>query len=89
MILFEKWRKVMRSDAVLKVEVIDLLLKTFGVLETERFITSIKSNNFNYTEWQKTLWNDKSIEELHKMATEFEENKYINPANDVRPVRAF
>jgi len=68
----------MRTDTVLKVEAIDLLLKTFGVLETERFITSIKSNNFNYTEWQKTLWNDKSIEELHEMAIEFEENKYKN-----------
>jgi len=65
-----------RSNAVLKVEAIDLLLKTFGVLETERFITSIKSNNFDYTEWQKTLWDDKSVEELHKMAIEFEENKY-------------
>jgi len=65
----------MRTDTVLKVEVIDLLLKTFGVLETERFITSIKSNNFDYTEWQKNLWNDKSVEELHKMATEFEKDK--------------
>jgi len=65
----------MRTDTAIKVEVIDLLLKTFGVLETERFITSIKSNNFDYTEWQKTLWNDKSVEELHKMATDFEEKK--------------
>ena len=66
----------MRTEAVLKMEAMDLLLKTFGVLETERFITSIKSNNFDYTEWQKNLWNDKSIEELHEMATEFENRKF-------------
>ena len=66
------------TETVLKVEAINLLLKTFGVLETERFISSIKSNNFDYTEWHKTLWNDKSIEEIHKMATEFEKEKYIN-----------
>ena len=66
----------MRTEAVIKMEAMDLLLKTFGVLETERFITSIKSNDFDYTEWQKTLWNDKSIEELHEMATEFEKNKF-------------
>jgi len=66
----------MRTDTVIKMEAIDLLLKTFGVLETERFITSIKNNNFDYTEWQKNLWNDKSIEELHEMATEFEKNKF-------------
>jgi len=65
----------MRTDTVLKVEAIDLLLKTFGVLETERFITSIKNNNFDYTEWQKNLWNDKSVEELHEMAADFEEKK--------------
>jgi len=70
-----KWRKIIRTDTALKTEAIDLLLKTFGVLETERFISSIKSSNFDYTEWQKTLWNDKSIEELHNMAVEFEKNK--------------
>jgi hypothetical protein len=66
----------MRTETVLKMEAIDLLLKTFGVIETERFITSIKNNNFDYTEWQKNLWNDKSLEEIHNMATEFESNKY-------------
>jgi hypothetical protein len=65
----------MRTETVLKMEVIDLLLKNFGIIETERFITSIKSSNFDYTEWQKNLWNDKSVEEIHKMATEFENNK--------------
>ncbi|GHU48086.1 hypothetical protein FACS1894200_04510 [Spirochaetia bacterium] len=66
----------MRTETVLKVEAIDLLIKTFGVLETERFITSIKSNNFDYTEWHKNLWEDKTIDEIHKMATEFEDRKY-------------
>ena len=65
----------MRTETVLKTEAIDLLLKTFGVLETERFISSIKNNNFDYTEWHKNLWKDKSIEEIHKMATDFEKDK--------------
>jgi len=68
----------MRTEAVLKAEAIDLLLKTFGVLETERFITSIKSNNFDYTEWHKKLWENKSIDEIHEMATKFENEKYKN-----------
>ena len=66
----------MRTETVLKTEAMDLLLNTFGVLETERFICSIKSNNFDYTEWHKNLWKDKSIEELHSMATEFEKKKH-------------
>ena len=69
----------MMTETVLKAEAINLLLKTFGVLETERFISSIKSNNFDYTEWHKTLWKDKSIEEIHKMATEFEKEKNYAP----------
>ena len=68
----------MRTETVLKVEVMDLFLKTFGALETEKFIASIKSNNFDYTEWHKNLWKDKSIGEIHKMATEFEQQKYKN-----------
>ncbi|GHV92701.1 hypothetical protein AGMMS50268_32040 [Spirochaetia bacterium] len=69
----------MMTETALKVEAIDLLIKTFGVLETERFITSIKSNNFDYTEWHKNLWKDKTIDEIHKMATEFENRKYSKP----------
>jgi hypothetical protein len=66
----------MRTETVLKVEVIDLLIKTFGVLETERFIFCIKNDNFDYTEWHKNLWKDRNIKEIHKMATEFENKKY-------------
>jgi len=68
----------MRTETILKTEAMNLLLKTFGVLETERFISSIKNNNFDYTEWHKSLWKDKSIEEIHEMATEFEKEKYKN-----------
>ena len=68
----------MKTETVLKIEAMDILLKTFGVLETERLITCIKSNNFDYTEWHKNLWKDKTIEEIHKIATEFEHEKYRN-----------
>jgi len=68
----------MRTETVLKIEAMNFLLKTFAVLETERFITSIKNNNFDYTEWHKYLWNDKTIEDIHNMATEFEHKKNIS-----------
>jgi hypothetical protein len=68
----------MRTEAVLKMEVMDLLLKTFGVLETERFIFGIKNSNFDYTEWHKNLWKDKNINEIHKMASEFENEKSLS-----------
>ena len=67
----------MMTETALKVEAIDVLIKTFGVLDTERFITSIKSNNFDYTEWHRNLWKDKTIEEIHTMAAEFELKKAL------------
>jgi len=68
----------MKTDTALKIEAMDVLLNTFGVLETERFIASIKNDNFDYTEWHKNLWKGKSMEEIHKMATEFEQQKQKN-----------
>ena len=65
----------MKTETVLKAEVMELLLNTFGVLETERFIASVKNNNFDYTEWRRNIWKDKTIDEIHKMATEFEKEK--------------
>lgn len=76
MTLSGKWRNKMRTETVLKVEAINLLIKTFGILETERFIASIKSDNFDYTEWHKGLWKGNTIEEIHTMAIEFENKKY-------------
>ena len=67
----------MMTETALKVEAIDVLIKTFGVLDTERFITSIKSNNFDYTEWHRNLWKDKTIEEIHTLAAEFELKKAL------------
>jgi hypothetical protein len=78
-----------KNRSVLKVEAMNVLLKTFGVLETERFISSIKSNNFDYTEWRKDLWKDKSIEEIHEMATEFENKKDKSIEKSHSPGRSF
>jgi hypothetical protein len=69
------------TETVLKAEAIDVLIKTFGVLDTERFITSIKSDNFDYTEWHKNLWKDKTIEEIHMLATEAEAFKNMKKKN--------
>ena len=34
----------------------------------ERFIAPIQREPFDYTSWQRTLWDDKSIEEISHMA---------------------
>jgi hypothetical protein len=36
---------------------------------------STKRDNFNYTQWQRNLWKDKSIDEINEMAIQFQKEK--------------
>ena len=62
----------MRTDNVVRVEAMDVLVAALGTVDAERFICMIKRDTFDYTEWRRDLWKDKTIEEIHAMATEFE-----------------
>jgi len=61
----------MKSEAVLRAEVMELLRKHIGLLDTGRFIDIIKRDEFDYTEWQRDLWKDKTIEEIHNEAKQY------------------
>jgi len=62
------------TDTVLKNEGIKILTKNLGKVEAERFITLIIKEPFDYTEWQKDLFDDMSVEELSEKAMEFVNN---------------
>ena len=55
-----------------------LLRETLGTVEAEIFITNIKTQGFDYTEWRKNLWEDITIKELLQRAVQAEE-KYGIP----------
>ena len=40
----------MRTDNALRYEAMDVLMKTFGAVDAERFISMIKRDTFDYTE---------------------------------------
>jgi len=65
----------MIPDTEFKIKGLKVLLKELGKVETERFIALIKEEGFDYTEWQKELWKDKSVEELSREAMEFRKVK--------------
>ena len=65
----------MRTDNVLRYEVMELLMQTFGLVDTERFISMVKRDTFDYTEWRRDQWNDMTIEEIHEVATEYENSQ--------------
>ena len=62
----------MRTDSIVRVDAINVLLANLGEVDTERFISMIKRDTFDYTEWRRDLFKGKSIEEIHAMATEYE-----------------
>ncbi len=61
----------MRSTNVIMNEAITCLLKNLGVIETEIFISAIKSESFDYTEWRKDQFDALSLEELGREAAEY------------------
>jgi len=62
----------MRTDTVLRVEAMDALIATLGFVDAERFISMVKRDTFDYTEWQQNLWAGQSINEIHEAATAYE-----------------
>ena len=71
----------MKTDTEIKIEGVQILLKYFGQIETERFITLLQREPFDYTKWQRNLWLDKEVKELSKEAMAYRKNKKFQ--NDV------
>ena len=58
----------MITDTELKIKGIDTLTTALGEVEAERFITLMLREPFDYTKWQKHLWEDRSVEDISKSA---------------------
>jgi hypothetical protein len=59
---------MMKSDAVIRSEGMKILSERLGILEAERFISLILREPFDYTEWQRNLYDGLSLEELSAKA---------------------
>lgn len=44
------------------------IFSSLGLVDAERFIMLIKRDKFDYTEWQRRLWVDESVETLSTKA---------------------
>jgi len=51
------------------------LIENFGYVQTERFISLMNREPFDYTEWQRSLYEDMTVEDLSKKAMENRLNK--------------
>ena len=63
------------SDALLSQNAIQCLIHNLGVVQTERFISLILKEPFDYTKWQHSLFADMTAEELFDAATKWKETE--------------
>jgi hypothetical protein len=65
----------MYAEMSLREEGMKVLVDRLGMVEAERFISLIAREPFDYTEWQRNLFNDMSVKELSGLAMK----EYRNP----------
>lgn len=58
----------MSTESEIKEKGMKALLKELGELDTEIFIKMISREPFDYTEWQKNLWSDKTVDQVSREA---------------------
>ena len=61
---------MIRTDSIVKVEGMRVLLEGLGKVDAERFISLIIKEPFDYTKWQRNLFDGMSVRELSDAAME-------------------
>lgn len=65
----------MITDEQLKIEGLKALTEALGDVEAEKFIALIMRSPFDYTKWQRKLWDEKSIKEISDAAMKLRDSK--------------
>jgi hypothetical protein len=58
----------MISDTEIKIIGIKVLTEALGEVNAEKFISLIMHEPFDYTKWQRQLWEERSVEDVSKSA---------------------
>jgi len=67
----------MMNDTILGQSALKCLIDNFGILQTERFISIIIKEPFDYTKWQKDLYGDMSPDEFFNAVSKWKESVVI------------
>lgn len=62
----------MNSTANIMERGISCLLEKLGTIETERFISTIMRERFDYTKWRRQYFGDISVQELNEAAASYD-----------------
>ena len=64
----------MITDTEVKIKGVRALTESLGKVGAERFIALIQREPFDYTKWQRTLWEGSSVEEISRSAMRISED---------------
>ena len=59
---------MIKTETQIRYEGLDALVKQLGMIDAERFISVILRERFDYTEWQRHLWENDSLEAIYQRA---------------------
>jgi hypothetical protein len=59
---------MMLTDTEIKTTGFRALVTVLGDVDAEKFITLIRREPFDYTKWHRSLWPDKTVEEISQAA---------------------
>jgi hypothetical protein len=63
----------MRTNTVVKDEGMRVLAERLGLVDAERFITLLRRESFDYTQWRQELYKDVPLDVFLKNAGEYSE----------------
>ena len=72
----------MITDTEVKMKGIKALTESLGNVDAERFITLIQREPFDYTKWQRALWEGESVADISRNAMGIIENSPKEDATD-------
>ena len=65
----------MRADVLIRSAGFRALFEKLEPVEAERFLVLLQRGGVDYTEWQKELWEDRSVDEIHESAATYWERR--------------
>lgn len=58
----------MITETEIRIRGVEALISALGEVEAERFISIMLREPFDYTKWQRSLWEGETIEEISSRA---------------------
>ena len=74
----------MSTDTEVRIRGLRVLVEALGTVEAERFITLMLREPFDYTQWQRHLWTEKSVDEISQAAMAMQS---ASPNKGMEPTR--